>query len=403
MIFDFDQHFFEYPTMWEDYCEPRDRHFALEVEKDDLGYPWVISRATNQRVYIFAKTVPEDGFVTHYEPWQRWKDRKPAEIDYLADIPADYLSPAARVAKLDDLGIDKALLLPQFAFVWGRYLSDRLDIVRANLAAWNRWVVDIKSQGGGRLEPAGHVSLRGGDLSWLESQLNLLAKGGVRAALVSYGLVDGRRMSHPDHDRAWKAFVDHGITPIFHIQDGDVRASGLDEGWFEGDLDPLFGPLDFTFSHLGVQVAIADLILNGVFDRFPQLKIGTVELTAGWINPLISSGSGIPGSIGGVVNGPGLDVSYQVEGLFRRNTVQLKKEPSQYVYDHIRATVNPAEPVQQYLDNGLEDILMFGGDYPHNEGFASPVETFEAALDAIQPHQARKFYGDTAAQLLGVA
>lgn len=60
-------------------------------------------------------------------------------------------------------------------------------------------------------------------------------------------------MSHPDHDRAWKAFVDNGIIPVFHIQDGDVRASGLPEGWFEADGDPLFGPLDFVFSHLGVR------------------------------------------------------------------------------------------------------------------------------------------------------
>jgi predicted TIM-barrel fold metal-dependent hydrolase len=403
VIFDFDQHLFEYPTMWKDYCDPESQDLALEIERDDLGYPWVFSRATNRRAYIYAKTVPEDGFITHFEPWQRWKDRLPAEIDYVADMPADYIGAAARVAKLDELGIDKALLLPHFAFVWGRLVTERLDIIRANLAAWNRWIVDVRAEGGGRLEPTGHVTLRGGDLGWLESQLELLSRGGVRAALLSYGLVDGRRMSHPDHDRAWQLFVDHGITPVFHIQDADVRASGLGEGWFVDDLDPLFGALDFTFSHLGVQVAIADLILGGVFDRVPDLKLCTVELTAGWINPLVAGSSGIPGSVGGVVNGPGLDISYRVEGFFRRNTVQLKREPSEYLFDHVRATANPAEPIQHYLDNGLEDIVMFGGDYPHCEGFLSPVETFRATLDALNPEQERKFYGGTAAALLGVS
>jgi predicted TIM-barrel fold metal-dependent hydrolase len=403
VIFDFDQHFFEYPTMWQDHCDPDVRDLALEVEHDSLGYPWVMSRVLNQRVYIAAKTVPEDGFVSHYGPWQKWKDRVPAEVDYLADIPADYSDASARVAKLDELGIDKALLLPQYGFLWGRFTGDRLDILRANLGAWNRWMVGVRAEGKGRLEPVGHVTLRGGDFSWLETQLEMLSRGGIRAALMSYGLIDGRRMSHPDHDRAWQAFVDNGITPVFHIQDGDVRTSGLPEGWFAEDGDPLFGPLDFTFSHLGVQVAIADLILNGVFDRFPDLKLCTVELTAGWINPLVAGGVGIPGSIGGVVNGPGLDVSYRVEGLFRRNTVQLKHDPSQYVFDRIRSTVNPAEPVQHYLDNGLEDVLMFGGDYPHSEGFLSPVSTFKSQLDSISADQERKFFGETAARLLGVS
>jgi predicted TIM-barrel fold metal-dependent hydrolase len=403
MIFDFDQHLFEYPQMWTDHCNPADRDLALTVERDELGYPWVSSRATNQRLYIWAKTVPEDNFVSHVRPWQRWRDGLPAEADYLTDVPEDLCNPGARVKKLDELAVDRGLMLPHFGCVWGRALTNRLDIIRANLTAWNRWAVSVRQEGQGRLEPTGHVSLRGGDLGWLEQELAYLARNGVKSALLSYGLVDGRRMSHPDHDRAWKAFVDNGITPVFHIQDGDVRASGLPEGWFEADGDALFGPLDMAFSHLGVQVAVADLVLGGVFDRFPTLKFCTIELTAGWIMPLISGGTGgIPGSIGGVVNGPGLDVGYRVEGFFRRNTVQLKKAPSEYVLEHFRSTVNPAEPVQAYLEAGLGDNLMFGGDYPHSEGFAAPVDTFRSAIGELPAEQHRKFYGATAAELLGV-
>ncbi|WP_412517275.1 amidohydrolase family protein [Actinomadura madurae] len=400
MIFDFDQHLFEYPGMWVDHIAPEERDLALTVERDELGFPWVFSRATNQRIYIYAKTVPEDGFASHVTPWQRWKDHQSPETDYLADVPEDLQYAGARVRKLDEQGVDKALLLPHFGFLWGRQLGGRLDIMRANLSAWNRWAASVKQDGGERLEPTGHVTLRGGDPAWLERELAYLARSGVRFALISYGLVDGRRMSHPDHDRAWKAFVDNGIIPVFHIQDGDVRASGLPEGWFEADGDPLFGPLDFVFSHLGVQVAVADLILGGVFDRFPSLKFVTVELTAGWINPLISGGTGIPGSIGGVVNGPGLDVSYRVEGFFRRNTVALKRAPSEYLYEHFRSTVNPVEPLGSYVESGLGDNLLFGGDYPHSEGFLKAVDTFQPVVADLTEEQRSKFFGGTAAALL---
>jgi predicted TIM-barrel fold metal-dependent hydrolase len=220
---------------------------------------------------------------------------------------------------------------------------------------------------------------------------------------MSYGLVDGRRMSHPDHDRAWQAFVDNGIVPVFHIQDTDVRASGLPEGWFEDDADPLFGALDFAFSHLGVQVAVADLILGGVFDRFPTLRFATVELTAGWISPLAGGGTGIPGSIGGVVNGPGLDICYGFEGMVREHKVELKRPPSEYLFEHFRSTVNPAEPVRHYLENGMEDMLMFGGDYPHCEGFADPLKTFHDRIGPLNEVQSSKLYGGNAAELLGLS
>lgn len=405
MIFDFDQHLFEYPNMWMDYCDPDKKHLALEMTRDELGYPWLWSRATNQLMWIYAKTVPEDGFVSFFSPWQNWKDRKPAEIDYVADMPASCTEAKARVQQLDELGVDKTILYPHFGAVWGRYIYNRLDIIRANLSAWNRWAVAVRQEGAGRLEPAGHVTLRGGDLGWLERELTYLGNNGIKAALVSYGLVDGRRMSHPDHDRAWQAFLDNGIVPIFHIQDADVRASGLEEGWFVDAGDPLFTALDMTFSHLGVQVAAADLILNGVFDRFPALKFATVELTAGWMDGLIGmAAEGIPGSTGNVVNGPGLDISYRYEAVARRHSVQLKRAPSEYLLEHFRSTVNPMEPIPEYInETGLENNVMFGSDWPHSEGFANPLKTFGAILGDLTPEQEAKFYGATAAALLGVS
>lgn len=404
MIFDFDEHLYEYPTMWLDHIDPDKKDMALEVIRDDLGYPWVTSRLTNQRIYIYSKTVPEDGFVSQFEPWQRWKDGLEPVCDYVADMPAELTDPQKRVAKLADLGVDATVLYPHFGAVWGRFFSDRLEIIRANLSAWNRWAAAVRQEGNGRLEPVGHVTLAGGGFDWLDKELAYLSANGVRAATLSYGLVDGRRMAHPDHDHAWKSFVDNGITPIFHIQDADIRASGLDDGWFPDDADPLFGALDMAFSHLGVQVAIADLIFSGVFDRFPQLKFATVELSAAWFQAMLGASEGFPGSAAaGAINGPGLDISYRVEGFLRRNLVQLKKNPSEYLYENFRFTVNPMEPLKSYIDGGLEDNLMLGSDFPHCEGFHKPLETFRAPLEGCTDQQKEKFLGGNALALLGMS
>jgi hypothetical protein len=136
-----------------------------------------------------------------------------------ADLPHQYWNPTARRHQLDTFGIDVAVILPQWALLWGAAhagVGQFLEVCRPNMEAWNRWAVEAQQEGRGRLQAVGHLSLRGGDPAWLEDQLTVLARGGVRAAMISHGLVDGRRPSHPDHDGAWDAFVRHGVTPLFH-------------------------------------------------------------------------------------------------------------------------------------------------------------------------------------------
>ena len=66
------------------------------------------------------------------------------------------------------------VLFPQWGIEWEMWLDD-LPALRANMAAWNRWAVAVRADGGGRLHPVGHLSLRG-DLDWLDAELRALAR-----------------------------------------------------------------------------------------------------------------------------------------------------------------------------------------------------------------------------------
>jgi hypothetical protein len=48
----------------------------------------------------------------------------------------------------------------------------------------------------------------------LLSQLAQLERAQVKTAMIAPGLVDGRPLSHRDHDRLWAAFVDHGVRSV---------------------------------------------------------------------------------------------------------------------------------------------------------------------------------------------
>src|SRR2546425_126925 len=81
--------------------------------------------------------------------------------------------------------------------------------------------------------------------------------------------------SHPDHDRIWSAFVEHGVTPAFHVANV-TRA--FDDAWFASDPEPTNPALASVFLWSGAALAIADLALNGTFERHPELRLGVFEL-----------------------------------------------------------------------------------------------------------------------------
>jgi hypothetical protein len=51
------------------------------------------------------------------------------------------------------------------------------------MTAWNRWASAVAAEGGGRLHPVGHLTLR--DVDWLLAQLGQLATAGVRLAMIA--------------------------------------------------------------------------------------------------------------------------------------------------------------------------------------------------------------------------
>ena len=98
--------------------------------------------------------------------------------------------------------------------------------------------------------------------------------------MIAPALVDGRPLSHPDHDRIWSAFVEHGVTPVFHVAD---QPRVFDDAWFTDPSDQFVSVLDSVFLWTPPAVAVADLIVNGVLDRHPDLRIGVIELSAVWV------------------------------------------------------------------------------------------------------------------------
>ena len=377
-VIDSDQHLFEPRDLWARYIDSAAREDALAIVDDDLGHPWLTWRGRRLGLADVQWPGETDAIGARRE---RVRKGLPPLARYDETLPPDYWDPDARTAKLDALGVDEAVLFPNYGLAWERTLDAAPPALLANLAAWNRWTLEVAQQGRGRLHPVAHLSLR--NLDWLEAQLAQLGAGGVRLAMIAPALVDGRPLSDASLDRAWSAFVEHGVTPVFHVAD---QRRPFDEAWYTDDEDDRVVPvLESVFLWTAPALAITDLILNGVLARHADLRIGVVELSAVWVPMYLMM----------------LDGGHEfVTRLNGRALVELEMKPSEYFRRQVRVSSFAYELPSRLIRQSGE-LFMCCSDYPHSEGTATPLADYAApGRHGLGPSDSRALFSANAEFLL---
>jgi predicted TIM-barrel fold metal-dependent hydrolase len=133
-----------------------------------------------------------------------------------------------------------------------------------------------------------------------------------------------------------------------------------------------------------MQGTVASLVFEGVFERFPGLKVVLIEGGFAWAPALCWR----------------MDKHWE---RLRQETPQVKRPPSEYVREHIWFTTQPIEEPDdpQHLADVIErvgwDRLMFSTDYPHWD-YDDPQQVFRfKASDAekarVLRDNAKALYG----------
>jgi predicted TIM-barrel fold metal-dependent hydrolase len=373
VIVDSDQHLYETRSMWSAHIDPAHRGDALQLEDDDLGYTWLTWRGRR----ISLADVHQPGNVA----WcgdLREAHRRGEPAPYLYDdlLPDTYWDPSARLRWLDEAGLDEAICFPNFGLLWERHLSVDVPAMTANMGAWNRWCAAVATDSRSRIHPVAHLSLR--DPTWCLAQLAELASAGIALAMIAPSAVDGRPLSHPDHERLWAAFVEHGVTPVFHVAD---QPRVLDDAFYT-DPDTFVPVIESVFLWVPPAVALTDLILHGVFDRHPRLRIGVVELSSIWVPQFLLMLDGAA------------DFTTKLNG---RPTAVLEHRPSDYLLDRVRvSSFSYEDPARLARKSG--DLYMCCSDFPHSEGTATLLADYARA--GCEPAADASLFGGNAQQLL---
>ena len=365
--------------MWRDHIDPGLRDKALSIEDDALGYAWLTWKG--EQLYLAEPQQPLHARKIG-EHRRRQQRGERADTSYDEQVPASYSDPAARLVALDGFGLDAAVVFPNFGLLWEEMLAADVEALTANLTACNRWQATNATIGNGRLFPVAHLTLR--DADWAVAEIARLGRDGVRLAMVAPAPANGKRLSHPDHDRIWSALCDAGVSPVFHV--GNFKGA-LDPAWYESDPDPADRLLDSVVLYLAPAVALADLILNGTLERFPDLRIGVGELTASWVPSFLVM----------------LDGATDFYALRHGTTLYpLKHRPSDYFLRQVRVGALSYEGPADLVRIVGEDTFMFGSDWPHAEGIAKPYDDYAVRVSGLPDSVRAKVMSENVSWLLRV-
>jgi predicted TIM-barrel fold metal-dependent hydrolase len=171
----------------------------------------------------------------------------------------------------------------------------------------------------------------------------------IAAALMATNGI-GKPFGHPLFHPIYEAAVEMDLPVAIHAAGesfASMRVSPVASGV------PSLYLEHHTLLPQGVMTHLVSLLVHGVFERFPALRVLLIEAGVAWIPAVLWR----------------FDMDYR--GL-RRETPWLRRHPSEYFYDHVRITTQPLElaPRREQLIDLLrlveaDRVLCFSSDYPH--------------------------------------
>jgi predicted TIM-barrel fold metal-dependent hydrolase len=230
---------------------------------------------------------------------------------------------------------------------------DQYERRRAGIQAHNRWLEDFCGRFPQRRAGIGQIFLNDvddaiEDVKWIKEH-NL--RGGVLLPTIPPDVDWIKPLNHPDYDRLWAVCEDLEVPVNCH---GGTGA-------------PAYEPLPSSALIMLAELAsysrrpLLFLMLSGVFERFPRLKFVMTEQGCAWLPPLLKQLDGILASVRdrGAVG----ELRFKPEHILPRSATEYFRQSVWLGVSFPRI----ADVVAARDKLGI-DKIMWGSDYPHDEG-----------------------------------
>lgn len=336
-VVDSDVHVSPPPGMWRDYLSPQFREFAPVVETDG-EFDYIVFEGNRRKVNLMQSQAGRS--------FDKFKN-----TGKLSDMRVGGWMAPQRLLDMDRDGMDVGVI-----FGGGPLATSNYELWLDSYGGYNRWVADFCTENPQRLKWAAFIPML--DVNVAVTMLREAKRNGAVAVNIpafpqsasafnkkdsQFQALTGdansvRQYRDAEFDPFWAAASELDIAVTFHL---GARTSRF------GDKTN-FLP-DVVMGKPAMLEMAGIMIYGGVFDRFPNLRIGLIESGVGWI-PWAANY---------------MDRTWEMQ---RHWTGCDIKHPPSYYFDRNVYASFISDPIGVELRHhpGCKNI-MWSSDYPHSE------------------------------------
>jgi predicted TIM-barrel fold metal-dependent hydrolase len=354
-----DSHVVEPGNLWLDYIEPAYRDRAPRLVHGPEHDSWACEGLEPLAVGLLAAAgVPADAlehggrFDTH--------------------VPPGAWDPHARLEQIEADGVQAEVIYPTVGLTL--FGMEDPGLKRACFRAYNNWVADFCAAHPDRFKAVGLLPTEDIEVAILE--LERCRKLGLVGGAIALDADRDQRYGEPAFEPLWAAAEGLEAPLSLHVFTGSPRSKPRRKR----DI------ADGIVEAMWVQRALGLMVFAGVFERFPGLRIVSVESDAGWLPYFLER------------------IDYIFERRQKLYPMKLSREllPSEMIRRGTRFTfLRDRAAVLARHQIGLP-LLLWSTDYPHN-GSTWPAsrEVLAHIMEGVPDDERLQIVAGNTAELYG--
>ena len=380
-VIDADSHVFEPAIIWEKYLDPAYRvaarsafyyhedEFAAGVTLNGRQAPLLHTGRLNRSAIWRPGMTPEE--IGSLDP------SRPYPINPGAN------SAAARLADMDKIGVEKAVIFPT---LFSEYYPavENPDLALALARAYNDWICDFCKDAPQRLFGAAVLPLQ--DVGFAIEELHRVAGLGFKAVSIRPVFFEKRFINHPYYDVLWRQIEESGLTAAIHASPGVANSEWTSTGSYVERVAAnlrighhVAESISYTMDNA---IAGTTFTYGGHPERFPKLKLAYTHGGIGWVSLMLEKTS-----------------NWAI--FYMYNDINLDTERVFYERPYL-VTLNPWESAALHAYEVYKAIGAWGSRYPHHDASSATaaIERFEKA--GLPGDVIANYMGGNAARVYGI-
>jgi predicted TIM-barrel fold metal-dependent hydrolase len=383
--FDADNHLYETKESFTRYLPEQYRSAIDYVELHGRTKIMILGQVSeyipNPTFEVVAKPGAQEEYFRNGNP--EGKSYREIIGEPMRSIPA-FREPAPRIKVMDELGVDRTLMFPTLASLLEERMRDHVDLTHAAIHALNEWMYEEWTFNyENRIFATPVITLP--VVEKAIEELEWCVERGAKTVLIRPAPVPGYRGSrsfgYPEFDPFWQAVVDADILVSMHSSDSGYTRYTND---WTGPSEMLPFKLDsfryMTGGHRPIQDAMAAFVCHGVFARFPELRVASIEAGGEWIPAFVQ----------------------HLGDTYKKMPNAFEGDPVEQFRRNIYVSPFHEDDLGAIIDVIGADHVLFGSDWPHPEGLAEPTSYVDHLPKGLPAADVEKIMGGNLARIMKV-